>query len=396
MPHQGGRNIIVSYAEEVTFGVAADDSTGKVFRINGGGLNLAKAPIRSNENRRDGQMTRGRHGSRSVAGQYPVDLSLGSFDDFIEAVFRGTFDTELVLTEADFTSITTGANTIVFASGNPITLGIRVGDIIRLTNHSSSGNNNRNLRVTGVSSTTITVAETLTVNAVADTDVDLTRPRKVVMGTTPRSFTVEENQVDIDGSKLFKGVRVGQMQLALQPNGMGTLTFSLVGQDMEILTGGDAPYFVDPEATVSIGMTAVEAMIRLGSTDVLDIDSLNLTINLNADGHPVVGSNLTPDVFTNLADVQGTITALKSDMTRATAFLNETQLSLHLLFTENEAEPRDFCSFFVGNLTLASATDSDIGADGAMTESLTLMVGKDERGGAYEASTVVYQTSAAA
>ena len=81
-------------------GVAADDDTGKVFRPNTGSINLTKEPIRSNENRRDGQMTRGRHGSRSVAGQYSGDLSLGSYDDLIEAVFRGTFEDALVIDDA--------------------------------------------------------------------------------------------------------------------------------------------------------------------------------------------------------------------------------------------------------------------------------------------------------
>ncbi len=246
-----------------------------------------------------------------------------------------------------------------------------------------------------MTTSTITVAETLTVNAVADTAFTITRTKKVVMGTTARSFSIEEREIDIDGSEIFKGCRVGQMQLSMQPNGMAIVTFDLVGQDMEVKTGGDSPYFTDPVATTSIGMTAVEASIRLGTTDILDITQLDLTINLSASGTPVVGSVLTPEVFTNLAAVEGTITALKQDVTRVQNFLDEDELSLHLLFTENDSEPKDFCSFFIGNLTLASATKSEVGADNGRTQSISLLIGKDERGGAYEASTVVYQTSAA-
>ena len=109
----------------------------------------------------------------------------------------------------------------------------------------------------------------------------------------------------------------------------------------------------------------------------------------------MVGSVLTPDVFTNQANVEGSITALKKDLSRVQNFLAEDQLSLHLLFTENEAEPRDFCSFFIGNLTLSGATDSEVGQDNGRTQQLPLLIGKDERGGAYSDSTVVYQTSAA-
>jgi hypothetical protein len=125
------------------------------------------------------------------------------------------------------------------------------------------------------------------------------------------------------------------------------------------------------------------------------VSSLDLTINLNAAGNPVVGSNVTPDVFTNLADVQGSVTALKSDSTRMQQFLDEDELSLHLLFEENETGAADFCSFYIGNMTLASATKSDLGSDGARTSTFALMVGKDVAGAGHDATMVKYQTSAA-
>ena len=62
---------------------------------------------------------------------------------------------------------------------------------------------------------------------------------------------------------------------------------------------------------------------------------------------------------------------------------------------ENETAPQDFFSLFIGNLTLSSATKSELGSDGARTQDLQLMIGKDERGGAYQPSMVVAQTSSA-
>ncbi|WP_100962630.1 phage tail tube protein [Bosea sp. FBZP-16] len=398
MAYQSGRNILVAYKPEVTFGLLPDGAAGaKVFRPNGGGLNLTKEPIRSNEIRRDGQMTRGRHGSRSVGGSYTGDLSLGSYDDWIEAAFRGTFAAALAINEATagLTSITTTENTIVAAAGSWITAGLRVGDVIRLANHATAGNNGRNLRIVGLTASTITVAEDLIENAVADAAFTVNRPKKLLMGVQPRSFSIEEREIDIDGSEVFSGCRLGQMQLQLQPNGMAVVTFTLAGQNMQVKQGADSPYFADPAATTSIGMTSVEAMIRLGSEDVLDVTAVDLTINLNAAGMPVVGSVVTPEVFTNNALVEGSITALKKDVNRVQQFLDEAELSLHLLFTENESEPKDFCSFFIGNLTLANLQKSELGGDNGRTQQISLLIGKDERGGAYDASTVVYQTSAA-
>ena len=395
MGYQSGRNIGVSYKPETVFGQLPGASDAKAFRPNSGTLTLGKEPIRSNEIRRDGMTTRGRHGSRTVTGQYAGDLSVGTFDDLLEAVFRGTFSTALTLTEADFTSLTTTENTIEAASGDWLALGLRVGDVIRMADHASAANNGRNLRVVDVSATVITVAETLTINAVADTDVTVSRPKKLIQGLVPRSFTVEEHEADIDGSEVFKGVRVGSVQIQMQPNGMCVLTFGMVGQDMEVMTDVSSPYFTDPEETVSVGLTAVEAKILLGSEEVLDISSIDLTLSLNASGVPVVGSVLTPDVFTNLATVEATITALKQDVARSEQFLDEDVLSLHLLFEEQNGAPADFCSFFLGNFTLATATKGELGQDNARTQSFTLLTGVDERGGAHDRTMIKYQTSAA-
>lgn len=395
MAYQSGRNIRVAFKEEPAFGVLPSDTGAQVFRINSGGLNLAKEPINSNELRADGMSTRGRHGSRSVTGSYVADLSVGTFDDLIEAVFRGTFGAALELDEGDFTSITTGANTIVLASGSPIALGMRIGDIIRLTDHASAGNNARNLRITGLNATTITVGDTLTVNAVPDTDVSISRPKTLVQGVTARSFACEEYEADIDGTEIFTGCRFGSMQLQLQPNGMTTLTFGVVGQDMDAVDGASAPYFTSPTKTTSIGLTAVEAKIMLGGVDVLDVTSIDMTLQLNASGVPVVGSVLTPEVFTNSAQITLSVTALKKDIERVQQYLNEDQLSLLLVFEENETGAADFCSFYLPNITLASATKSELGQDNGRTVTFTCLVGAMDTGGANDVTMIKYQTSAA-
>lgn len=393
--YQSGRNVLVSRKREVSFGVLPGATDAKVCRINSGGLTLAKEPITSNELRADGMTTRGRHGSRSVTGNYVADLSVGTFDDMFEAVFRSEFAPVLELDETDFTSITTTTDTIVFASGSPITLGLRIGEIIRLTDHSSAGNNGRNLRITDLNATTITVAETLTLNATPDTSVTITRPKTLTQGVTPYSYTFEEHEVDIDGSEVFTGCRIGSMQLQLQPNGMAMVTFGVVGQDMDVLDGSSAPYFTTPTKTTTIGLTAVEAKIRLGDEDVLDVSSIDMTLQLNASGVPVVGSVLTPEVFTNSAQITLSVTALKKDVARVQQYLDEDQLSLHLVFEENETGAADFVAFYLPNITLASASKSELGQDNGRTVTFTCLVGVDERGGAYPNTMIGLQTSAA-
>lgn len=396
--YQTGRQVVVAYKEETTFGEKPTATGATLFRPNSGGINLTKAAIESNENRSDGMRTRGRHGSRSVAGNYAGDLSLGTFDALIEAVMRGTWQAEITIDDAtaalSSATISASGNTVTFSGGSVITAGARVGDIHRWSIGLDNADLDKNLRVTAVTATTITYAESLTTVAGPVSTYEFTIPKRLIQGTTRRSFTVEEYEADIDGSEVYTGCRVGSMRLQMQPDGMATVEFGFVGKDMEVLEGASAPYFTSPTGTTSLGLTSVEAVIRLGTEDVVDLTSVDLSIDLNASGNPVVGSNTTPDVFDNLATVTGTITALRKDMTRVTQFINETQLSLHLLFTENEAEPSDFVSVFVGNLTLASAEKSALGQDGARTQTLQMMIGKDERGSGYDASMLKVQTSA--
>lgn len=395
--YQTGRQIAVSYKKQDSLGTRAAASGAKHFRANGGGLSMTKSTIESGENRTDGQKTRGRHGSKSVSGSYSGDMSIGTWDELLEAVFRGTFAAATTITESEMSSATIGvaSNVVTFSAGAALTAGVRVGQVHRWTSGLATADLNRNLRVIAATDTTITYAETLTDVAGPVAAYSLTIPKTVLMGTTRRLFTFEEHELNIDGSEIFDDCRIGSVQISLDPDGMGTLTFGIVGRDMDTLEDGDSPYFTATTRTVTLGLTSVEAKIRVGADDLVDLTTLNLEINLNADGIAVIGSTITPDVFDNDATVTMSATALRKDLSKVKNFLAEDQLSVHLLFTEPTAEPQAFMSFFVGNTTLSQATKSELGQDGPRSQDLQFLVGIDERGGAWPVTTVMYQTSAA-
>jgi hypothetical protein len=73
MTNQTGRNLLVAFGLETTFGTPPAAGIGKRFRLNGGGgLNLGMAVINPGEIRSDGMTSMGRYGSRSVTGGYPA------------------------------------------------------------------------------------------------------------------------------------------------------------------------------------------------------------------------------------------------------------------------------------------------------------------------------------
>ncbi|RWP84891.1 MAG: hypothetical protein EOR12_27045 [Mesorhizobium sp.] len=406
MGYQEQWNGYAAFKVQSGLGVPASGAGAKVIRQTGGqGIRMTKASIGSKEIRRDGMSTRGRHGLQKTAGSYSHELSIGGFDDMLEAVMRGTWSAaNLALTEADFTSITTGANTIVFASGSPIALGVKVGDVWRLTNHSSAANNSLNLRVTGVSSTTITVAETLVVNAVADTDCDLTRTGRVLVNPGPgnlvkRYFTVEEYEYDTDQSEVSSDAVWGSYKLTMAPNGLLTLDTSLVGTGrFDPLASGASPMFTSPVTSTGVPLAVVEAKVRLGSTDLVDLTAFDITVDIKPSSPDVISpSPYAPDVFNGSETVMINMTMLRKDLLALADFVDETPLSLHVLAEENEVAPKDFFSLFVGNFTLGSVDKSALAKEGGpRTQSVSVpadLVGVDSTGAGYDATQVKIQVS---
>jgi hypothetical protein len=413
MTYQTQSNNVVAYKAQTGLGVPASGSGATVLRIAGGsGGALTKAATASNEVRYDGMRTRGRHGIQKTAGAWSAEGSLGSFDIITEAVVRDTWSAlDLAITETSgappLTSITTTANGIVAAAGSWITAGLRVGDVIRLTNHTSPTNNGRNLRITALTASIITVAETLTVNAVADTAFTITRPgKKLIQSGIPpikRYFTVEEYGLDIDQSEVMNDFVWGSMRLGMAPNGIITLDPGGIGTGQQIANlSAASPIFTAPTVSTSLPLAVVDATIRIGANDVVDLSSFDLTMDISPMSPDVFGSGQIkygPDVFTGQMSIAINFTCMRKDLQFLQDFENETQYSIHILAVENEAEPKSFAAIYIPNLTLGGVTKSAYSAAGGpLTQTIAVpmaLIGKDPGSPGNDATMIKIQSSAA-
>lgn len=407
--YQSQSNGYVAYKVQSALGTQASGGSGAILRQAGGqGGRLSKATTESNEVRRDGMRIRGRHGTQKTNGQWTAEMSIGSHETILQAVMRDTWDaSDLVLTQSDFTSITTGANAIIFASGDPRTLGLRVGDVIRITNYSQAADNGRNIRITALTSTTITTAETMTVNAVADTTVTITRPKKLIQysaGTlVKRYFTLEEVDLDIDASEVLTDFVWGSVRFSMQPNGLFMADPGGIGTGrFDAFEATATPLLTSPTESTAPPLSVVDATIRIGSNDVVDLTSFDLTIDIEPMAPDVFGSGAirySPDVFSGQMAVSMNITALRKDLQFVNDFIDETVYSLHVLAVENESEPKDFVSIYVGNFTLGSVDKSALNkAGGPRTQTIAVpaaLVGKDTTGTGYDASMLKFQSTGA-
>jgi len=84
----------MAYIPEVTYGTTPATPTFDDVRHVSTSLGLSKTTFESTELRDDRQIAHFRHGNKSVSGDIGIELSYGSFDDFLEAVLCGTWATD--------------------------------------------------------------------------------------------------------------------------------------------------------------------------------------------------------------------------------------------------------------------------------------------------------------
>ncbi len=395
---QTGKNLYVNYKAEATFNTAPGTGSGYRFRLNPSpGLAPQRAIILPGEVRADLQTPMARLGSGFVQGSYNSDLSVASFDPLWEALARSTYVAAISITQATMTSITTTTSTIVAAAGSWITQGVRAGDVVRLTGHATTANNSKNFRVKTVTASTITVYGTpLVLDAVADTSFTLTVLKKVMPGTTPtrRSFYLEEYNQDSDVSEVFGGCRLSSLRIQGGPDQMATGEWGFTGASITPLASGSSPYYISPTQSTSIGLTLADASIALGGSDVVNLTGFELNFDLGTSTQAVIGSNVPPDVFDGQLQISGSISAMRDDLTMLTNYANETELELHVLMVEPEAEPKDCIAIYLPRVKLTSYS-KNLGGDGALIQTLPFVAGLRDAATGYDSTMFTLSTSAA-
>jgi hypothetical protein len=396
MSFQSGQAVSITKKRQSGLGVPASGSGGQVLPlVPSSGLRLVKTPIESPEVRADGMTTIPRHGSRSMTGEVAGVARVGALDEWMEDLFRSTWVASFTITQATMTSITTTTNTIVAAAGSWITQGLRVGDVITLTDHSTVANNSKRLIVTALTASTITVpAGSLTLNASPDATFTVTVHKRLGMGVTERYNTIDEYHVDIDQSELATDVKVSSVNLSMQADGTVTATFGLVGRNLVSQASGASPVLTGTSYDTA-NLVATDAVVLLDGVAMTTITGLDLTIDMGAQTTPVVGSTTSPDVFSNNARVTGTISAIREDLTWLDRFSNETLGSIGILLKQPEAEPVGFLYVFIPYFTLTESPTAPLGGDGPMIGSFSFVAGKRPASAGFVETMVQLSTSAA-
>lgn len=387
-------------------GALAGTSAGQIMRRESSTFELAKESYTTeSEITSTQQVKSSRHGVKTVNGSLNGIFSPGTYSDPLSAVLRRDFSAVSAITGLSITVAGSGPSyTITRAAGDFLAGGIKIGMVVRLTAGSfDSANLNKNLLVTGVTATVLTVyvlngSALFPEGPIASAAVSV--PGKVTYvpetGHTNIYHTVEEWYPDAAVSERNLDVKFTKADLSLPGSGNSTIKFTAIGLDQ---TTDTTAYFTSPAAeTTTDALAAANGLLMVNGSAIAVVTDLSISIDgkgAAADG--VVGANVRPDVFRGKVMVTGSFTAYFESVTVPNLFVNETQTSILSALTAGSSAAADFVTISLSAVKLNSSTPSD--SETGQKRSYNFTATYNSAGGAAlanTATTIQIQDSAAA
>jgi hypothetical protein len=212
---------------------------------------------------------------------------------------------------------------------------------------------------------------------------------------TPRSYSVEQYDTDIDLSEVFIGCQCVGLDLSFKPGQMATEQHTWLGIDRTALATGTSPYFTSPTLTTSLQLVADDSAIYFNGAQVTTFTGMDLSFKVTASGVPVIGSLTTPQIFDNDLQLTGTITGLRSDFANLTLFDAETEFDISMLLQEPTGSPPACRAYYFPRCKIGSIVAPVGGGDGAKIETRTIEFGPKTAATGYDGTMYAIHSSAA-
>lgn len=217
----------------------------------------------------------------------------------------------------------------------------------------------------------------------------VSNPDELKVGTTLKSFSIEDYLTDIDQARLFTGMTVNQASFSIQPNQMISTTFSFLGKDMAISATektADSATVNDPFDSYS---GAVEIGDHAGSLSALSaVTSIDFTINNNLNPTFIIGASTTPELEYGMCTIEGTLTAYIEDATLINRFLNETETAFSV--SVNDPSGSNEYKFYFPKAKINSA-GADLQNPQSRVVTLDFVALYDDDGSGEDSNIVIYR-----
>lgn len=378
-----GANTAQFYVAEVTPGVTPSNPVWSPLRNTGGVPAVTRDTLTSNELDGSRETTSIRTGNRQVSGEYAIELSSKSQDDWLAGALGSTWQSGVSLSRLTITVAPAG-KTFTRTSGSFITDGVGVGDLIAFTD--LTGDNAKPFIVTAVTAKVVTgagIQHTLTTEkktSKAKTGDTLETGNTCKTCKTFSILTWYKGQCGGTGAyTLTKGVEVSGFTIEQAVNAMVTGSFPFIGRSQEILT---TPPTGSDFSSVTFGdepFSSVDVSVFDGSTP-LRCDSLTITNDNSASAQFELGNTNVAFVERGRAANTFSISGKLYDMAMIQKFINEQQVEINSIL----AGVNGAMSFSLKRAELTAVTP-EIGGP----ESITQSIEGQATGNQYQSSIVI-------
>lgn len=338
---------------------------GRILRRNSATQNLSIDGFGSQEILQSQQIRDYRNGVGRGGISYASNLVPGSAGDFFEALLRRNY---AAVTPYVSIAITAGTTTLTRATGSWITDGFRFGMVISSNGWAApaTANNNRSLRIIGITDLVLTFAgvknEVLVAKAAGDS-VTVSVVGKVTFtpasGHTNPYYTYEDLLPDLatPSSDVYEDVRWQSLGLSVPSTGIAMLQAQ--GAARDVISSSTA-YFTAPTAVSNVGSVAgVSGLLRLNGADVAYVTQMGIQMGRSVSSEAVIGSNRVPDIVLGPLSVQGSLSAYLLDVSLITAWKAETVFELVLKLDSDQTVNSPFVCITLPALKLTNVTKND-------------------------------------
>lgn len=179
-------------------------------------------------------------------------------------------------------------------------------------------------------------------------------PDELKVGTTLKSFSIEDYAADIDQARVFSGMAVSQGQFSIRPNQMVTTTLTMMGKDMTI----SATEKTVVAASLAEPFDSYSGSVQIGDTggalsSLAVITGIDFSVNNGLSPTFVVGSDTTPQLEYGQAVVEGSLTAYFENTSLIDRFLEEDETAIKVAV--NDPTGSNEYSFFFPRLKFNGA-----------------------------------------
>ncbi|HNB02484.1 MAG TPA: phage tail tube protein, partial [Nitrosomonas sp.] len=272
-------------------------------------------------------------------------------------------------------------------------------DIVRVTAGLAAGNLNKNYLVASLTATVLTVyvlngTSISAQSAIAACTLSVTGKKTLTptSGHTADYFTIEQwYGSGVALSEQFYDCKVNTMDVQIQASGMATVNFGFLGRNVDL---GTTAYFTSPTAATTSGvMAGANGLLIVSGAAVGSVTGMNFTANGNMTQEAVVGANSTPDIFAGSVIVSGQMTILLENDTYVQMFEDETEASVTMTLTTNNAANADFVSFTMPRIKVGGNSKDDGQKGIVQTVPFTALLNPGTNNG--DATTLMIQDSLA-